>query len=294
MRILSVFPALALVLAATAMAEPAPQPTPNMNNIRVHRFDINPLITREHFSTAEDQLAGKNINGPSVIRTPDRLPNRLGSYYMYFAHHKGQSIRLAYADDLRGPWTLYKPDSGVLALSQGITLPGGAAGMTGHIASPDVHIDEENKRIVMYFHGPLADGAGKKQGSIQKSFVAISGDGLDFDGRIQPAVLGDPYFRVFEWHGCRYAVSGQGKLWRAPKGAPFAAAPNPGADAWEPGPNPLKTQTTRQYGEGRPRHVALRLVGDELTIPLLLRRARARADSLHAHPPHGRLDELDR
>ena len=51
---------------------------------------------------------GSNINGPSLIRVPDWLPNPLGKYYLYFAHHKGEYIRLAYADDLSGPWTTYE------------------------------------------------------------------------------------------------------------------------------------------------------------------------------------------
>ncbi|TGP23371.1 hypothetical protein, partial [Mesorhizobium sp. M1D.F.Ca.ET.234.01.1.1] len=41
---------------------------------------------------------GANINGPSLIRVPDWLPGRLGAYYLYFAHHTGTYIRLAFAD----------------------------------------------------------------------------------------------------------------------------------------------------------------------------------------------------
>ena len=35
-------------------------------------------------------------------------------YYLYFAHHKGSYIRLAYGDAVAGPWTVYEP--GVLSL----------------------------------------------------------------------------------------------------------------------------------------------------------------------------------
>ena len=35
-------------------------------------------------------------------------------YYLYFAHHKGSYIRLAFADAVAGPWTVYEP--GVLSL----------------------------------------------------------------------------------------------------------------------------------------------------------------------------------
>jgi hypothetical protein len=55
-----------------------------------------------------------NVNGPSLIRVPAWVENRLGGYYLYFAHHKGEFIRMAYADRLAGPWTVYSP--GVLDL----------------------------------------------------------------------------------------------------------------------------------------------------------------------------------
>ena len=40
-----------------------------------------------------------------------QLPPR---YYLYFAHHKGSYIRLAYGDAVAGPWTVFEP--GVLSL----------------------------------------------------------------------------------------------------------------------------------------------------------------------------------
>ena len=68
---------------------------------------------------------------------PEWLPNPLGRYYLYFAHHQGAFIRLAYADELTGPWTVYAP--GTLRLEQ--------TPCYRHIASPDLHVDEENRRI---------------------------------------------------------------------------------------------------------------------------------------------------
>lgn len=35
---------------------------------------------------------GVNIQGPSLIKVPEWLPNKLGSYYLYFADHKGSYI----------------------------------------------------------------------------------------------------------------------------------------------------------------------------------------------------------
>lgn len=40
-----------------------------------------------------------NVNGPSVVRTPEWMPDPPGAYLMYFAHHMGASIRLAAADE---------------------------------------------------------------------------------------------------------------------------------------------------------------------------------------------------
>lgn len=76
---------------------------------------------------------GANLNGPSLIRAPAWLTNRLGTYYLCFAHHGGKYIRLAYADRLEGLWKIHEP--GTLHLRD-------APGCTGHIASPDVHVDD--------------------------------------------------------------------------------------------------------------------------------------------------------
>ena len=37
-----------------------------------------------------DASIDTNINGPSLIRVPDWLPDRLGTYYLYFGHHQGE------------------------------------------------------------------------------------------------------------------------------------------------------------------------------------------------------------
>ncbi|NLX13183.1 MAG: hypothetical protein GXY44_05945 [Phycisphaerales bacterium] len=136
---------------------------------------------------------GNNINGPSVIRVPPWLSRPLGKYYMYFAHHGGKFIRLAYADSLAGPWKVYEP--GTLKLEQ-------ATAFTGHIASPDVHVDHEKKRIRMYFHGPAPSRKGQWTG------VAVSEDGLNF--KASDEILGRFYFRVFQKGAYYYALDGGG------------------------------------------------------------------------------------
>ena len=112
----------------------------------VLRFVENPIVTPA-FSIS----IGENINGPSLIKVPDWVSNPLGKYYLYFAHHNGKFIRLAYADNLKGPWKIYEP--GTLNLSQTIC--------SSHIASPDAHIDEATKEIRMYFHGPVKNKKGQ-------------------------------------------------------------------------------------------------------------------------------------
>ena len=47
--------------------------------MRISRLADNPIITPESSPTL-----GDNINGPSMIRIPDWVPNSLGRYYLYF------------------------------------------------------------------------------------------------------------------------------------------------------------------------------------------------------------------
>src|SRR5687767_15557512 len=93
------------------------------DRMHIRRFPENPIIRPNM-----DARMGDNINGPSLIRVPDWVERPLGRYYLYFGHHDGRYIRLAYADDLHGPWQTHKP--GVLPLA--------ASHFAGHIASPDV------------------------------------------------------------------------------------------------------------------------------------------------------------
>src|SRR5438874_4243800 len=98
--------------------------------MKVRRFAENPIIRPNM-----DARMGDNVNGPSLIRVPEWVERRLGSYYLYFAHHRGRYIRLAYADRLEGPWQTYQP--GVLDLADSY--------FEHHIASPDVLVEEERR-----------------------------------------------------------------------------------------------------------------------------------------------------
>ncbi|MDG2257429.1 MAG: hypothetical protein P8L68_02925 [Paracoccaceae bacterium] len=171
-----------------------------MTNVRAHRIGHAPIIQR-----FADQRMGANVNGPSLIKTPDWLAGRFGTYHLYFAHHLGSYIRLAYADHLEGPWRIHSP--GVLDIAE-------VPFLYEHIASPDVHVDENTKEIRMYFHG-VSDPQ-PWEAPTQSSCVATSKDGLAF--RPQDTILGAPYFRVWQQSGFHYAIGLGGSLWRSKDG----------------------------------------------------------------------------
>ena len=100
---------LAVLLPLACASEPefrSPLPSP----ILAERLVDGPIIGPETHPSL-----GSNIQGPSLIRVPEWVPDPLGRYYLYFADHKGRYIRLAYADTLTGPWTVHPPGSLQLA-----------------------------------------------------------------------------------------------------------------------------------------------------------------------------------
>jgi hypothetical protein len=174
--------------------------------VRVERLLDQPIVV-----PAMDTRMGSNIAGASLIRVPDWVDGALGRYYLYFADHEGTYIRLAYADELTGPWTMYEPGSLQIEDSHfPTTCPpcSGVARPYAHVASPDVHVDEAGRRIVMYVHG--------RDVGRQVTRVATSLDGIHFEGR--PEILGAPYFRVFEHEGWHYALAMPGILYRSRDG----------------------------------------------------------------------------
>lgn len=128
---------------------------------------------------------GVNINGPSAIAAPDWLPNRLGRFYLYFAHHHGRYIRLAYADHIEGPWTIHAP--GTLSLADVTGL------CRDHMASPEMIVDHDRREILMYFHACEADG------KRQRTYLAVSSDGIAFRDPRGP--LAPFYLRTMPWRG---------------------------------------------------------------------------------------------
>jgi hypothetical protein len=184
---------------------------------------------------------GHNIQGPSLIQVPDWVLDPLGRYYLYFTDHKGSYIRLAYANELTGPWLIYEPGSLHLCNSLFPTDPptspreattdfepaySPSVGRSHsfhidasipHIASPDVHVDDKSKRIVMYFHG-------LESYAKQSTRVATSTDGINF--AVLPEILGSSYFRVFQNAAWSYALAMPGQLYRS----------RDGLRGFEPGP----------------------------------------------------------
>jgi hypothetical protein len=78
-----------------------------------------------------------------------------------------------------------------------------------HVASPDVHVDKANRRIVMFLHGPVDWG-------MQRTRAALSADGIAFQAL--PELLGPSYFRVFRHAGTTYALVMPGILFRSVDG----------------------------------------------------------------------------
>jgi len=181
-------------------------------SIRIERLVDGPIIRPEM-----DGSMGSNIAGPSLIQVPDWIENPLGRYYLYFSDHRGLYIRLAYANALSGPWTMYEP--GTLRLDQSgfptscppcSRIPSNptATPAYAHVASPDVHVVDERREIVMYIHG--------RDVGRQLTRAAVSTDGLHFQGR--PEVLGRAYFRAFRHDGFVYALSMPGVMYRSRDG----------------------------------------------------------------------------
>lgn len=201
--------ALAMLPAANAAAET--QAAPQSQCVTATRLLDQPVI-----HPALDASITDNIQGPSLIKVPDWVEGRLGQYYLYFASHQGNTIRMAYAGDLRGPWTVYQ--GGVLPLEQSYfptsfsNVPDefkGRDGFEAHIASPDVHIDEENRRFVLYYHGQTALRE-------QSTRVALSSDGLSFEAR--PEEITPAYLRAFTHDGQTYGMAMPGIFYRSKDG----------------------------------------------------------------------------
>jgi hypothetical protein len=223
--------------------------------VRAIRLPGNPIITAS--TPGADPDMANNINGPSLIRVPAWVDQPLGKFYLYFAHHHGGHIRLAYADDLNGPWRIHEP--GALHLPDSYFV--------NHIASPDVYVDHARQEIRLYYHGKLTEPEREQVTPeidetffyAQRSRMAISADGLHFTAR--PAIISSAYLRVFPFRGQFYGVTMPGLLYRSPDGL----------GAFERGPLLFGDDGNREANFFPPdqpsiRHLAALVIDDRLYI----------------------------
>lgn len=251
------FFAIAIVAIVTYIWHQSLQPkiipfTEHHVSFAIQRLTNEPIIDVTIHSRLQEEAKNygyTNINGPSLIRVPKWVSNPLGNYYLYFAHHKGAFIRMAYADSLTGPWTMYDQEIMPLTQSGSATETSAHEGIwslkkymswsellalrevgnearaaweqrtqqkiksspptTPHVASPEIIIDEKAKKIRLYYHGVV-------EGVLQMSKVALSDDGLHFQA--EDGLIGLPYLRVFPFRNQYYGLAMPGFFYRSKDG----------------------------------------------------------------------------
>ncbi|PLW82873.1 hypothetical protein CWI75_05330 [Kineobactrum sediminis] len=192
-----------------------------------------------------------NVCCPSIIEVPDWVQNRLGRYYLYFSHHKGSYIRMAYSNSPLGPWSLYEEgvlslgDSGLpVSLDEVITgesrvlytlrtlpLPLARDILVSTWWSKRVSAAERKKRGMSaagtktpHIASPevVADDVSRQlvlfyhgldHYGRQSSRIATSSSGLEFTG-LEREVAG-AYLRHFQHHGIHYLLGMAGALYRS-------------------------------------------------------------------------------
>jgi len=222
----------------------------NKIKFQANRFIDYPIIDSTHnFKDNEKiEIGFENISFPTLITVPDWIQNPLGKYYLYYSHHVGKSIKMAYSNSLEGPWKRYGGDvlpiyrSGLVIYEENISSAFDLFSYCSlsemialnstinqnkkdfenqndsrllykpnrpHIASPEIYIDNKNQVIRMYYHGIVS-------GSIQKTKIALSKDGLLFIPTTETSI--QSYARIFKHKEYFYALSSPGLLYRSKNG----------------------------------------------------------------------------
>ncbi len=163
--------------------------------MKIQRLPRNPIISPKMFGFIGRFTKGSNINGPTLIKVPNWIKNPLGKYYLYFANHGGKYIRLAYSDNIEGPYNLYK---------LGTLHNTGDFLKNHHIASPEIYIDKDEEKIYMFFHANIR-GEVPYEDQGQMTFLATSKNGIDFTPHNQQ--LAPFYLRVFKYQGYFYGIA---------------------------------------------------------------------------------------
>ena len=208
---------------------------------------------------------GPKTGFPSVVRVPDWIPTEQRAhpqarYYLYYGTHHGDHIMMKWAASLHGPWEEYHLGGrfhyftrrGVLDLRSDPLRDS-----FGHIAAPDVHVDQEHKQFIMFFHGENQPATITPNGTAvprrHENFVATSSNGLNFndpiscggqpgfgpktvtvDGVTRDVWIGSEYQRAFHHRGEWYSLSKRAVIGKARNSSdPFAANPqDPFGMAW--------------------------------------------------------------
>jgi hypothetical protein len=197
------------------------------------------LLTTHGYTEGE----ADNINGPTLWKVPSWIDSGdradvTAVWYLYFAHHSGAFIRMAWAADSvlddETVWTLYDTSSDPEVSPKGVFDLGpnnkhwllySQAEVLGHVASPEILDDDD--RVLMVPHGGA--GGQRMEGLNQAAFLFQSPYGLNFNGSsgyddeggiegyggidCQPTT---EYARIFVVGGRTFALAGSGRLWRAP------------------------------------------------------------------------------
>ena len=235
-KVVATLAGLAAVTAASLGSQTASAQQFDQNDF-IRLNNSNPIIFRNMFPANRRATQGDNIDGPSMIRIPNFVQNRANNnarYYLYFGHHNGDYIRMAWSRDPDRGFTLFRAGSpvgnrGVLDnnntnitnVGQGIQL------RRNHLASPDAHVDIGNNRITLFFHhgGPYRFNGNDTNS--QRTFVVQDRDGLNFRrGDIRPVQFGPSYFKVFRNRGRYFAVHNDGGPNVSPSNGIFAVPGN--------------------------------------------------------------------
>ncbi len=219
----------------------------------VERFTDGPIIhsgLSEKLTLEAQQQGYSNINGPSIIAVPDWVENPLGKYYLYFAHHRGDSIRLAYADQIAGPWKVYEPGALSLQASgfpvEAIPRQSLKAGIAELWNSVSIYLfrdsflalyqsvgDQELRRarglkpsqpVKTHIASPdiVVDQQrkqlvmffhGQRDSLSQVSGIAVSADGINFT--VLENKIAGVYLRSFDYQDHHYLLAAPGILYRS-------------------------------------------------------------------------------
>lgn len=143
----------------------------------------------------------ESICNPCLIKTPSWIKNKLGKYYLYFADHRGKFIKLLYSNHLDRDWKfLNKKILNINSISK--------LDAHNHIASPEIYINNKEKKIYMFTHSHSRSKVG------QWTYLSLSKDGINFSRKFNKP-LAPFYFRFFNHKKYYYGIVKGGDLWRS-------------------------------------------------------------------------------